>query len=61
MRMLYPLHIFDAEYIVDHSVLHAQENCHNISWQCKPLNGHSNKHTPAFVAHTCTAQIRHPR
>ena len=62
MRMLHPLHIFDVKYIVDHSVLHAQANCHNISWQCKPLHGHSNKHTPVLLharAH-CT-YIRHPR
>ena len=54
-----PWQLFDVKYIVDHSVLHAQENCHNRSWQCKPLHvgTATNTHTPAFVAHTCTAQI----
>ena len=59
MRTLHPLHIFDAKYIVDHSAFHVQENCHDMSWQCKPIHvgTATNAHPRALVAHTCTKKI----
>ena len=54
MRTLHPLHIFDAKYIVDHSAFHVQENCHDMSWQCKPMHvgTATQTHTPAHWLHT---------
>ena len=47
-----PWQLFDVKYIVDHSVLHAQENCHNMSWQCKPIHVGTATNAPPHWLHT---------